>query len=146
MKKIKKQTITNKSNFKHSNEYNKAKMNIKEVKKIKKQTIAKKDNFKSVNGHNKAKIMVSLLFLSLVLVFSFAVSDVAAAQGTSNNTLDPSNNLTVPDAGLGDSQTTLQPTSNISTPNNNNSSNSINSGNNTTSKETSLVVNLKVLR
>ena len=129
MKKIRKQTITKKDNFKHINEYNKAKMSIKEVKKMKKQTITKKDNFKSINGHNKAKVMVPLLLLSLVLVFSFAVSDVAAAQGTSNNTAVTSNNLTEVNSSLEDSNTAVQSTSDINTSNSNKSSNSSNSNN-----------------
>ncbi|MEL7669642.1 hypothetical protein [Methanobacterium sp.] len=96
---------------------------------MKKQTITKKDNFKSINGHNKAKVMVPLLLLSLVLVFSFAVSDVAAAQGTSNNTAVTSNNLTEVNSSLEDSNTAVQSTSDINTSNSNKSSNSSNSNN-----------------
>ncbi|MCZ3367058.1 beta strand repeat-containing protein [Methanobacterium veterum] len=96
---------------------------------MKKQTITKKDNFKSITGHNKAKVMVPLLLLSLVLVFSFAVSDVAAAQGTSNNTAVTSNNLTGVNSSLEDSNTAVQSTSDITTSNSNKSSNSSNSNN-----------------
>ena len=62
------------------------------MKKIRKQTITKQKKFNSITD-NKVKIMVPLLLLTLVLVLSFSVNDVAAAQGTSNNTIVQSQNV-----------------------------------------------------
>ncbi|MDY9923191.1 hypothetical protein [Methanobacterium sp.] len=107
---------------------------MKEVKKIRKQTNTKKDNFKSIPRYN-AKVMVPLLLLTLVFVFSCAINDVAATQESSNNTIVPSNNLTVATTGEGDSQTTAQSSSNTNTSNTNNSSNSLNSETNQTLKD-----------
>ncbi|WP_048190947.1 DUF11 domain-containing protein [Methanobacterium sp. SMA-27] len=78
------------------------------MKKIRKQTITKENNFKSITD-NKAKIMVPFLLLTLALVLSFTVNDVAAANGTSNNAIVPSHNVTVSTTGQAvNSQTTVQ--------------------------------------
>ena len=79
--------------------------------------------------------MVPLLLLTLVFVFSCAINDVAATQESSNNTIVPSNNLTVATTGEGDSQTTDQSSSYTNTSNTNNSSNSLNSETNQTLKD-----------
>ncbi|WP_225369754.1 hypothetical protein [Methanobrevibacter arboriphilus] len=102
--------------------------------KIRKQTIAKEDNFNSIKEYNKAKIMVPLLLLTLILLFSCIVTDVQAAQETSNNTVVQSNNSIVSNTELEDSQTTAKNTSKTSN-NSNETSNSLNSKSNQTLKD-----------
>ncbi len=81
------------------------------MKKIIKQKIRKLDNINICNGSN-AKILFPLLLLSLVLVFSFAVNDVSAANGTSSNTITRTNDLPLSLTGhTTDSQSTVQSTS-----------------------------------
>ena len=80
------------------------------MKKIRKQAIKEIEDNNSIRG-KKAKIMLPLLFLSLVLVLSFAVNDVSAANVTSNNTITQANNVAVPiTAKITDSQSTVQST------------------------------------
>jgi uncharacterized repeat protein (TIGR01451 family) len=95
------------------------------------KTITKKNDFNSITKYNKAKIIVPVLLLTLALVFSFTVNDIAAAQDTSNSTIIPSNNSTTSNIESGDSQTSEQsPSNNNNTTNE--SSNYSNSQNNLT--------------
>ncbi|UTB32291.1 MAG: DUF11 domain-containing protein [Methanobacterium sp. ERen5] len=66
------------------------KLNIKGGEKIIKQKIGKIEKINLSKGSN-AKILFPLLVLSLMLVFSFAVNDVSAANGTSTNTIGQTN-------------------------------------------------------
>ncbi len=53
--------------------------------------------------------MVPLLLVTLALVLSFSVNDVAAANSTSNNVIVSSHNVKVSDAGqVANTQTTVQ--------------------------------------
>ena len=102
------------------------------MKKIRKQTITKPKKINSITK-NKTKIIVPLLLLSLVLVLSCTVNDVAAAQGTSNNTIVQSQNVTDTNPGQAvDTQTTVPTKSQTNNSKTNNASNSLNSENNQT--------------
>jgi trimeric autotransporter adhesin len=102
------------------------------VKKIRKQTITKSKKINSIKD-NKTKIIVPLLILSLVLVLSFSVNDVAAAQGTSNNTIVQSQNVTDTNPGQPvDTQTTVSSKSENNNSKTDNASNSLNVENNQT--------------
>lgn len=97
--------------------------------KIRKQTITKENNLNFIT-ENKAKIMVPLLLLTLALVLSFSVNDVAAANGTSN-AIVPSHNIKVSNLGqVANTQTTVQSKSKTNTSKTNNASKSLNSNNN----------------
>ena len=89
---------------------------IKEVKKIRKHTIKKEDNFNSTTKY-KTNIIVPLLLLTLALIFSFTINDVSAAQGTSINTITPSDNLTVSTGTAVESRIIKQTKTNVSTTN-----------------------------